>query len=284
MPGGLVIAVHDLRKVYGEFTAVDGVSLDVQPGQIHGFLGPNGAGKTTTIRMIAGLLKPTAGRILVDGHDTAVEPEAAKAALGFIPDRPFIYEKLTAGEFLRFHGGLYGMQDDAIETRVGEMLDLFELGRWRNELVESFSHGMKQRLAVGLRHVEDVGGAEPDDGAFVLVLRLFTTANNGREDRNALLTATNEPAQALPRMKASDERGIWTLGGDQPGIIQTVAMESAHGAKQRGKGFAVAAVDGVGEGVERGDRELREFVGGHDVLLANGLFAVPSQRKEPDSP
>jgi ABC-2 type transport system ATP-binding protein len=143
-----VIAVHDLRKVYGEFTAVDGVSLDVPPGQIHGFLGPNGAGKTTTIRMIAGLLKPTAGRIMVDGHDSAVAPEAAKAALGFIPDRPFIYEKLTAGEFLRFHGGLYGMDDAAIETRVTEMLELFELGRWRNELVESFSHGMKQRLVM----------------------------------------------------------------------------------------------------------------------------------------
>jgi ABC-2 type transport system ATP-binding protein len=143
-----VISVRDLRKVYGEFTAVNGVALDVQPGQIHGFLGPNGAGKTTTIRMIAGLLKPTSGRILVDGHDTAVAPEAAKAALGFIPDRPFIYEKLTAGEFLRFHGGLYGMEDASIETRVGEMLDLFELARWRNELVESFSHGMKQRLVM----------------------------------------------------------------------------------------------------------------------------------------
>jgi len=148
MPGELVIAVHDLRKVYGSFTAVDGVSLDVPSGQIHGFLGPNGAGKTTTIRMIAGLLKPTAGRVVVDGHDASLEPEAAKAALGFIPDRPFIYEKLTAAEFLRFHGGLYGMDDAAIETRVGEMLDLFELGRWRNELVESFSHGMKQRLVM----------------------------------------------------------------------------------------------------------------------------------------
>ena len=143
-----MIAVHDLRKQYGEFTAVDGVSLTVDPGQIHGFLGPNGAGKTTTIRMIAGLLKPTGGRILVDGHDTALEPEAAKAALGFIPDRPFIYEKLTAAEFLRFHGGLYGMDEAAIETRVTEMLDLFELARWRNELVESFSHGMKQRLVM----------------------------------------------------------------------------------------------------------------------------------------
>jgi ABC-2 type transport system ATP-binding protein len=127
---------------------VDGVSLDVQPGQIHGFLGPNGAGKTTTIRMIAGLLKPTSGRVLVNHHDLAAEPEAAKAALGFIPDRPFIYEKLTAGEFLRFHAGLYGMDDGDIDARIKEMLEIFELGRWQHELVESFSHGMKQRLVM----------------------------------------------------------------------------------------------------------------------------------------
>jgi ABC-2 type transport system ATP-binding protein len=143
-----MIAVTDLVKQYGSFTAVDGVTLDVQPGQIHGFLGPNGAGKTTTIRMIAGLLKPTAGRILVNGHDLASDPEAAKASLGFIPDRPFIYEKLTAGEFLRFHGGLYGLDAGTVDARATEMLDLFELGRWRDELVESFSHGMKQRLVM----------------------------------------------------------------------------------------------------------------------------------------
>ncbi|MGH9146393.1 MAG: ABC transporter ATP-binding protein, partial [Vicinamibacterales bacterium] len=106
------------------------------------------AGKTTTIRMIAGLLKPTAGRILVNSHDLATNPEGAKSSLGFIPDRPFIYEKLTAGEFLRFHGGLYGLDDDGMAGRVQEMLDLFELGRWKDELVESFSHGMKQRLVM----------------------------------------------------------------------------------------------------------------------------------------
>jgi ABC-2 type transport system ATP-binding protein len=143
-----MIAVPDLVKKYGSFTAVDGVSLEVPPGEIHGFLGPNGAGKTTTIRMIAGLLKPTAGRILVNGHDLAIDPEAAKASLGFIPDRPFIYEKLTAGEFLRFHGGLFGMDGNGIAERVKEMLDLFELSRWEHELVESFSHGMKQRLVM----------------------------------------------------------------------------------------------------------------------------------------
>jgi ABC-2 type transport system ATP-binding protein len=143
-----MIAIHDLVKNYGQFTAVDGVSLEVMPGEIHGFLGPNGAGKTTTLRMIAGLLKPSAGRILVNGHDLATEPEAAKMSLGFIPDRPFIYEKLTGGEFLRFHGGLYGLEESSIADRVREMLELFELGRWEHELVESFSHGMKQRLVM----------------------------------------------------------------------------------------------------------------------------------------
>ena len=143
-----MIAFENLVKRYGPFTAVDGVSLKVPSGEIHGFLGPNGAGKTTTLRMIAGLLKPTSGRILVNGHDLAQEPEAAKMSLGFIPDRPFIYDKLTGGEFLRFHGGLYGLGEPVIAERVREMLELFELTRWENELVESFSHGMKQRLVM----------------------------------------------------------------------------------------------------------------------------------------
>jgi len=144
-----MIQVQDVVKRYGAFTAVDGVSLDVAPGEIHGFLGPNGAGKTTTIRMIAGLLKPTSGRIVINGHDLAAEPERAKASLGFIPDRPFLYEKLTAGEFLRFHGGLYAMDEAEAARRGDEMLEIFELTRWKDELVESFSHGMKQRLVMG---------------------------------------------------------------------------------------------------------------------------------------
>jgi ABC-2 type transport system ATP-binding protein len=142
-----MIQIEHVVKRYGRFTAVDDVSLDVGKGEIHGFLGPNGAGKTTTIRIIAGLLKPSGGRVSIAGHDLALEPEKAKGALGFIPDRPFIYEKLTAGEFLRFHAGLYGMDGD-VEHRVAELLGLFELERWEGELVESFSHGMKQRLVM----------------------------------------------------------------------------------------------------------------------------------------
>jgi ABC-2 type transport system ATP-binding protein len=143
-----MIRIENLSKNYGAFKAVDDVSLDVPPGEIHGFLGPNGAGKTTTINMIAGLLRPTSGRVTIDGHDLAREPEQAKRALGFIPDRPFLYEKLTAAELLRFHGGLYGLDGDALEARARELLELFELQSWRDELVESFSHGMKQRLVM----------------------------------------------------------------------------------------------------------------------------------------
>ena len=143
-----MIATENLVKRYGQFTAVDGVTLEVGRGEIHGFLGPNGAGKTTTIRMIAGLLKPTSGRVIVNGHDLAREPERSKASLGFIPDRPFIYEKLTAGEFLRFHAGLYGVNGAGVGDRVREMLDVFELRKWEHELIESFSHGMKQRLVM----------------------------------------------------------------------------------------------------------------------------------------
>jgi len=149
-----MIAVQNLVKIYGRFKAVDDVTLNVEPGEIHGFLGPNGAGKTTTMRMIAGLLKPTSGRIVVNNHDLEREPEAAKGSLGFIPDRPFIYDKLTAGEFLTFHAGLYGLTPDAsrpdgqVGSRVDEMLELFELTQWKNELIESFSHGMKQRLVM----------------------------------------------------------------------------------------------------------------------------------------
>jgi ABC-2 type transport system ATP-binding protein len=143
-----VIAVESLVKTFGSFRAVDGVSLEVAGGEIHGFLGPNGAGKTTTIRMIAGLLKPSSGRVTIAGRDLAREPEAAKRELGFIPDRPYLYEKLTAAEFLRFHGGLYGLEGAAVEERARELLEQFELRSWANELVESFSHGMKQRLVM----------------------------------------------------------------------------------------------------------------------------------------
>jgi ABC-2 type transport system ATP-binding protein len=143
-----VIRLKQLTKRYGRFTAVDGIDLEIPSGQLFGFLGPNGAGKTTTFRMIAGILRPTSGTVEVGGIDINREPLEAKARLGFIPDRPFVYDKLTGAEFLRFAAALYGQQGPTVERRIDELLELFELSRWKNELTESYSHGMRQKLII----------------------------------------------------------------------------------------------------------------------------------------
>src|SRR3954470_13444857 len=143
-----MIRLSGLSKRYGSFTAVDNIDLNVPRGELFGFLGPNGAGKTTTLRMIAGILRPSAGRIEIAGIDLLTEPRAAKSKLGFIPDRPFIYEKLTGAEFLRFVAGLYEQSGPQVEHRARELLALFDLEEWRDELVESYSHGMLQKLII----------------------------------------------------------------------------------------------------------------------------------------
>ncbi len=143
-----MIRLTQLTKRYGDFTAVAGIDLQVPKGELFGFLGPNGAGKTTTLRMIAGILRPTGGRVEIGGVDIAVDPVAAKMKLGFIPDRPFIYEKLTGAEFLRFVAGLFDQEGARVEHRARELLALFDLEEWRDELVESYSHGMRQKLII----------------------------------------------------------------------------------------------------------------------------------------
>jgi ABC-2 type transport system ATP-binding protein len=143
-----LIRLIQLTKRYGKFTAVDNLDLDIPSGELFGFLGPNGAGKTTTFRMIAGILRPTSGTVEVGGIDVLRRPLEAKSRLGFIPDRPFVYDKLTGGEFLRFAAALYGQQGPAIERRIDELLELFELTRWKDELTESYSHGMRQKLII----------------------------------------------------------------------------------------------------------------------------------------
>jgi ABC-2 type transport system ATP-binding protein len=143
-----VIRLLHLTKQYGKFTAVDDIDLVVPSGELFGFLGPNGAGKTTTFRMIAGILRPTSGTVEIGGIDINRNPLEAKARLGFIPDRPFVYDKLTGGEFLRFAAALYGQQGPAVERRIDELLELFELTRWKDELTEAYSHGMRQKLII----------------------------------------------------------------------------------------------------------------------------------------
>jgi ABC-2 type transport system ATP-binding protein len=144
-----LIDLWQLNKKFGNFHAVKDVTLHVLPGEVFGFLGPNGAGKTTTIRMMVGLMKPTSGRVLLDGKDITREPEEAKSILGFIPDRPYLYEKLTGKEFLEFIADLHGLDcGDHREKRITELLEFFDLQGWSRELVESYSHGMRQRLII----------------------------------------------------------------------------------------------------------------------------------------
>lgn len=143
-----MIELKALTKRYGSFTAVDAIDLQVPKGELFGFLGPNGAGKTTTLRMIAGILRPSSGTVRIGDIDVTADPMAAKAKLGYIPDRPYIYEKLTGAEFLRFVAGLYSQDGKVIEHRGRELLALFDLEEWRDELVESYSHGMKQKLII----------------------------------------------------------------------------------------------------------------------------------------
>ena len=141
-----MIKLVNLTKLYGKFTAVNGINLEVAQGEVFGFLGPNGAGKTTTIKMMAGLLQPTNGAALIGGYDVQQEPLKAKFITGFIPDRPFLYEKLTAAEFMHFIAKLYDLEDP--KKRISELLGLFGLSEWADELAENFSHGMKQRLVM----------------------------------------------------------------------------------------------------------------------------------------
>ena len=143
-----MISLKHLTKKFGGLTAVSDVTLEIPAGEIFGFLGPNGAGKTTTIKMIAGILQPTEGAIVIDGRNLAEDPVGAKQVTGFIPDRGFLYEKLTGVECLQFVAALYGMDQRRMEARIKELVGLFEMDEWAGDLIESYSHGMKQRLVM----------------------------------------------------------------------------------------------------------------------------------------
>jgi ABC-2 type transport system ATP-binding protein len=142
------IEAHNLQKHYGDTQAVKGVDLVVYPGEIVGFLGPNGAGKTTTIKMLVGLLRPSSGVARIGGFDIQQQPLQAKAQLGYVPDEPYLPEKLSAREFLQFVGGLYRMEKNAAAQRGEELLRLFGLEDRADELLGGYSHGMRQKAAL----------------------------------------------------------------------------------------------------------------------------------------
>ncbi len=199
-----MIHLRSLSRRYGSFQAVRDLNLHVRRGEVFGFLGPNGAGKTTTMKMLVGLLKPSAGSLEVDGVDVVRDPIRARQIIGYIPDRPYLYEKLTAQEFLTFTAGIYGLDFATLTSRAKELLALFGLTDWTNELIESFSHGMKQRLvmAAAILHrprllVVDEPMVGLDPRGTVLVKNLFRRMVADGQGTVFLSTHTLEVAEEL---------------------------------------------------------------------------------------
>ena len=143
-----MIRLEGLTKRFGELTAVDHLDLEVAPGEFFAFIGPNGAGKTTTIKLIAGLLKPSEGRITLCGHDVQKDYLVSKSLLSYIPDQPYLYDKLTGREFLSFVGSMYDLPSQEIKSKLSRLSETFELDGFIDELCETYSHGMKQRVVV----------------------------------------------------------------------------------------------------------------------------------------
>lgn len=228
-----MIRLESVSKRYGRFTAVHPLDLHVRRGELFGFLGPNGAGKTTTIRMLVGVLRATAGRILVAGHDMDQDPRTAKRHVGYIPDRPFVYDKLTGAEFLRFVSGLWGENGASAEQRAEELLELFDLTPWKDTLVESYSHGMRQKLLISsaLVHRPDVVVIdEPMVGLDPRAARMIKDLLRTFVDRGGtvfLSTHTLEVAEALCDRIAILGEGRIQAMGDMASLREQAAAGAA---------------------------------------------------------
>ena len=150
-----MIETVGLSKRFGDLVAVDSLDLNIARGEFFAFLGPNAAGKTTTIKMLAGLLRPSAGRCSIGGFDVQKSPESAKRLLAYVPDFPFLYEKLTCSEFMRFIGELFEIERGKMTRKTDALFDRFNLGTYRNELTENLSHGTRQRLVIASALLHD---------------------------------------------------------------------------------------------------------------------------------
>lgn len=182
-----MLKLNNLTKRFGTFTAVNNINITVKPGDFFGFLGQNGAGKTTTIKMITGLFAPTLGRVLINDIDISQEPVKAKKLIGYIPDQPFLYEKLTGREFLYFSGGLYSIDKKTLKQKIEQTIDSLQIGEWVDKRTEEYSQGMKQRITIASALLHDpkllvvdepMIGLDPQSAVLVKKI-LSEKANNG---------------------------------------------------------------------------------------------------------
>jgi ABC-2 type transport system ATP-binding protein len=222
----------DLCKNYGTKTAVNHVNLNVYGGEVFGFLGPNGAGKTTTIKMIVGLLQPTSGTAKVAGYDMQKQPLQAKLSIGYVPDTPNLYSKLSARELLRFVGDLYSMAPQQIDHRIEELLRLFGLTEAGDDLIDSYSHGMQQKasMAAALMHNPKVLVLdEPTVGLDPKSARLMKDVLRQFADRGSVVFLSTHILEIAERM--CDRVGIINKG-------QLIAVGTMEELRNLGRGEA----------------------------------------------
>src|SRR5579863_3564529 len=271
-----MIEVQQLRKSYGDLTAVDGLSFTAQPGEIFGLLGPNGAGKTTTISCISGLLTPTAGQIRVMGHDVVLDGQAARRALGVVPQEIALYEELSALENLAYWGGAQGMRNPLLRERIHNVLELTGLQDRAREPVKRFSGGMKRRLnlACSIVHMpkvllldEPTAGVDPQSR-----MRLLELVRAEALAGTCVLYTTHymEEAEALCDRLAIVDHGKIIAAGT---LAELRAMQGGQNLLRLSGSFSTAA---------RGAVEGLDHI---DILQADGgtmlLSLVDAPRKLP---
>lgn len=226
----VLIEADRLIKTYGEKLAVQDVSFQVRGGEIFGFLGPNGAGKTTTLKMIVGLLKPTSGTARVAGHDIQTQALLAKAACGYVPDEPNLYNKLSARELLRFVGDLYNLAPEQVARRTDDLLRLFELTSAGDDTIDSYSHGMQQKTSLAAALLHDPRALildEPTVGLDPRSARMIKDILRQIADRGAAVMLSTHILEIAERM--CDRIGIINKG-------QLIAIGTLEELRTLGKG------------------------------------------------
>jgi ABC-2 type transport system ATP-binding protein len=254
-----MIELRGVTKLYGAKRAVDDLDLNVQAGELFAFLGPNGAGKTTTIKMVCGLLTPAAGTVRVGGHPSS--SQAARQLLAYVPDQPYLYEKLSGREFLKFVVEMYGMRPDVARRRIDELVETFEMGDYIDDLCENYSHGMKQRVVFASALVHDpraliidepLVGLDPRSARIVKDL-LVAQARSGVAVLMSthLLTIAEELADTIGildrgRMLARGNLAAIREQAEMHGPLETLFLKLTGGDRPTpGAGHLVEQRDGV---------------------------------------
>jgi ABC-2 type transport system ATP-binding protein len=248
-----MIRFQAVSKSYGHVEAVKDLTLEVPAGELFGFLGPNGAGKTTTIKMATGMLRPTSGRILIAGHDVYEDGNAARSLIGYVPDRPYVYDKLSGREFLEFVADLYSVDPRQSRPRGSELLELFGLSEHGEQLLESYSHGMRQKLIMASVLIHDprvVFLDEPTTALDPRSARLVKEILRGLCERGATVFMSTQVMEIAERM--CDRVAIIDRGE----LVATGTIEElrrAETSREPGKGSLEDVFLSLTDGAEASD-------------------------------